>query len=70
MDLVYSCMLAIVVCLLANRLFGRLRGLWGMAQFGAAVLSSATAGAFISSPVAIALFAIGAVYGVRAGARR
>ncbi len=70
MDLVYSSMLAVVVCLLANRLFGRLRGVWGIAQFCAALFASVAAGAVIRSPVVIALFAVAAVYGVRAAASR
>jgi hypothetical protein len=49
MDLVYSSLVAIFVCLCANRLFGRLRGLWAIGQFAAALIASASTGALLSN---------------------
>jgi hypothetical protein len=53
MDLVYSSLIAILVCLCANRLFGKLRGLWAIGQFLAALIASATTCAVLANALVI-----------------
>jgi hypothetical protein len=48
-DLVYSSVVAILVCLCANRVFGRLRGLWAIGQFAAALLASSSISVLLSN---------------------